>query len=182
MELVLSGFARVENGRLFLVSDASRIGDERLKNVFMKIQKSGKPQKIDHWVYLLGMRSNHLSKSIILSLIEKGVIQEKGKMYHWGMPSCDETPRPVQTKFVLKRQVRDALFCERNPDRHLTALLGLMEASEMLDHLFTKDEIIAARKQVKGMRKDERLGELFIELLGLTQFAIAYAFAATVSV
>ena len=74
------------------------------------------------------------------------------------------------------------MFCQKNVDEHATALLGLIEACGLLDHLFTRDEIVGPRKMVKWMTKDEKLGQQFSELLSLTVAAIEYAVAASVSV
>ena len=45
MELVVSGFAKVEDGRFVLMPNADQVETERLKTVVEKNTKAGKPNK-----------------------------------------------------------------------------------------------------------------------------------------
>ena len=153
-----------------------------LKEVVEKIRKAERPKKLDHWVGVLGMRGSRRSKGVVLSLVHQGILIADGSALHWRTPGCSEPQGSFSAKYQLKCRLRDAVFCDEKADPHTTALLGLMEACGMLDHIFTRDEMIAARKQLKLLRKDERLGEPFVTLLGLTLSAIEYAVAASVSV
>ena len=181
MELVLSGAARVDGGRLFLTVNSERSENDPSKSVILKIQKAGKAQKLNHWVFVLGSRGNHLSKSILASLIDKEILVENEQSYDRKVSNCAEAPRSHTTKFLLKRQLRDAMFCDGKADEHFVALLVLMESSGMLNHLFTTDELFWARKQIKGLRKDVRFGKQTIELYASILTAMEYAIAASVS-
>jgi hypothetical protein len=57
----------------------------------------------------------------------------------------------------------------------------LLESCGMLDHLFTQDEIIAARKKIKRLVKDEVIST-FADLRVLTITAVEYAVASAASV
>lgn len=45
IDLVLSNYAKLEDGRLLLCADPGQIPDERIKFAFEKIQQSEKPKK-----------------------------------------------------------------------------------------------------------------------------------------
>ncbi len=182
MELVISGAAQVEDERLLLKPGAAQVETEQLKTAIEKMQKTGKPKKLEHWVYMFGARSNRLTKSILLSLLDKGILREDGKVYRWGTVRNAEAQGICITKYLLKRQLRDAVFCQQKVDEHETALLSLMEACGLLDHLFTTDEMIAARKMIRGLLKEEKLSQSFCVLLTATTEAVAFAVAAAVSV
>ena len=48
IELILSDYAKIENGRLLASVDPEQITDERMKYALEKIQQTEKPKKLDH--------------------------------------------------------------------------------------------------------------------------------------
>jgi hypothetical protein len=188
VELVLFGHARVVDGRVVLKEESifeegsALAGNELLREAAEKIRKADRPRRLDHWVSLLGMRGSRRSKGVVLSLIQKGILVEEGSLLRWGSPGCSGDQGSFSLKYRLKCRLRDAVFCEEKADPHSIALLGLVEACGMLDHVFTRDELIAARKSLKLLRKNERLGEPFLSLLSQVLSAVEVAVAASVSV
>ncbi len=182
MELVLSGCARVEEGRLVLQPEANPVQPDRLHTLVQQIQKVGKPKKLDHWVYVLGARANRLSRGYVLTLITKGVLREDGKYYCWQVPDSTETARPASEKYLLKRRLRDAVFCDASVDEHFVVLLRFMETGGILEHIFTQDEIIFARKQIKALTRSDRFDKTFLDLLDMITTAVELTAAAAVSV
>lgn len=182
MEMVFGGFARVVDGKLTLLPEANGVERERIRNVVEKIASINKSKKLDYWIYLFGSRGNRLSKSILLSLIDKGILLNDGKAYHWGDQNYMDGQPVWVTKYLLKRQLRDAVFCGKADDVDTPLVLGLMDSCGLLDHIFTRDEIIAARKMVKRLEKEAVGSQPYRDLLSQTQTAIAYAVAAAISV
>jgi hypothetical protein len=180
MDLVLIGKAQLQNGNLILSQNADQVESETMKIAVKRIEKAGKVKKLNHWVYLVGSKGNRLTKAALLSLINQSILVEEKNAYVWASEN-PEAETPVFNKYQLKRRLRDAVFCQENLDENMLAIFGLLEACELLNHLFTQDEIVAARKKVKSLVKDEGNPSM-AELRAQTIAAVRYAVAAAASV
>jgi len=151
MELILSGSVRLEDGRLIPSSAPGQFSDEWLRSTLEKIQRSEKHKKLDYWVYISGMKKKQMIKGLIQSLIEKGLMVEVGNHYQWApvSTSCDQGQE--LTKYLLKRKIRDAVYCQSDLPESILTQLVLLDSCTLLDHVFTCDEIIAVRKKIKRL-------------------------------
>lgn len=149
LDLVLSGYAKLEDGRLILCVEPEQISNEPMRYAVEKLRQADKPRKLNQWVYLFGSKGKRLSKQIILSFVEYGIISSTGKYYQWGPGHNDGGSEEIPSKYILKRKIRDTVFVEKTISDRCFALLELMATCDMLDHLFTKDEILVVRKDMK---------------------------------
>lgn len=69
------------------------------------------------------------------------------------------------------------MICAEAADDHTASLLGFMDTGEMIDYIFTVDEIVYARKRIKKFTKDTYPGRthLFDAFKDATAYAIAVA-------
>lgn len=178
-DLVLAGYAKLEDERLIPCAVPEQISNEPMKHAVEKLRQADKPRKLSHWVYLFGSKGKRLSKHIILSFVEYGIISSTGKYYQWGPRHDDEGSEQIPSKYFLKREIRDMVFVEKTVSDRCFALLELMDACDMLDHLFTIDEILAVRKEMKRWGSAESFSPGSIELIRqmreATQHAVASA-------
>lgn len=182
LELIFLGDIRVEDGRLLLAQNIDQDSPDHLKLVMEKIRKLDKPKKVDYWVYQIGARGHRVTKLVLQSLIQKEIIQEDGKNFRWGLPANQDSQDVRISKYLLKRRLRDEIFCETTMDEPSAALFSLMDSCGMLNHLFTEDEMIAGRKRVKRLTNGNELSHSFAEILSLIITGVEYATAAAVSV
>jgi len=180
MELIISGRAGLENGRLIPLIDPEQVAERPVRFALEKICQAEKPKRLDQWVYLLGVKGKRISRVVIQSLITKGLLVDEGKHFRWGDAQIDNVSAAMPYKYALKRDIRDNLFCGSTLDQHFMARLSLLESCDMLDHLFTQDEIVAVRKKIKTWREELSTPE-FLELLNKIREAVNYALAAAVS-
>lgn len=181
IEMVLSEYAKVEEGRLVPCIDPEQITDESMRYALEKIRHTEKPKKLDHWVYLLSAKSKRISKEILFSLVEKGILVEKGKNHLWMPPPDENAPERLHSRYLLKREIRDAVLGANGLSERMIARIEFMDACDMLDHLFTKDEIIGVRKKLKTLKADHQLSPNFTGLLNRVTEAIDYAITAAIT-
>lgn len=177
LDLILSGMLKMEDERLVSTGIPIQPGNETRKDLLEIIEHSEKPRKLNHWVYILGAKGKRISKPLILALIKKGILLQEKKAFQWVRFEHDGVQRKEPIKYLLKRQLRDALFCEEALSEHLTACLTLLDACDLLEHIFTKDEIVAARKKLRSIKAEATYTQGFLELLDQTLESIAYAVA-----
>lgn len=181
IEMVLSEYAKVEDGRLVPCVDPEQITDEPMRYALEKIQHAEKPKKLDHWVYVLSAKSKRISKDVLFSLVEKGILIEKGKNHLLTPPPDENAPERLHSRYLLKREIRDAVLGADSLSERTIARIEFMDACDMLDHLFTKDEIIGVRKKLKTLKADHQLPPNFINLLNRVTEAIDYAITAAIT-
>ncbi len=177
VELVLSGGAKLSDGWLVPCADPEQFADEALRFSLARICQRQKDKKLEHWVYLLGAKGKPVMKSILLSLVDRGTLVKEGSSYTWPEARQDGTP----LKYPLKREIRDAVFSQQPVTDRILARLVLLEACDMLDHLFTKDEIISARKKVKQLKSGKDFSADLLHLLIRMADAVKYAVAAAIT-
>jgi hypothetical protein len=181
LELAREGCLDLDNERIVPKAPPEMIDDDRLRVVMEKICKSSKPRKVDYWVYELGSKTNRIHKRIVLALLEKGLLEEEGKYFRWGDATRDSTGRVISPKYPIKHQIRHAMFCNEEIDARLVILTSLIDSCGMVDHLFTRDEIVAARKRLRGILKSESADATVANWVGPMVNAVQYALAVSVS-
>lgn len=179
MQTVLCGKARVDDNYFALLPGPVPVELEWLKKPMEAVHKAWGLKKLINWVYILGAKGKIISKGIVPSFLDKGILIADGKSYQWGANGQMDSNKPCYPKYALKQQLRNAVFCDGTADDHLITLLGFMDAGEMIDHIFTIDEIISAKKQIKRFTKDKQPGGT--QLFEAFRDATAYAIAAAVS-
>lgn len=178
-DLFLSKFIKLENGQPVPCAAPDQIQDAQMKRTFIKIQQASKLKKLAYWVYLLGMRGKRITNEIMLSLVEKSVLVEDRNYYQWKVQE-DGTAVPKHAKYILKRDIRDTIFCQSLINERMIAIIDLLDASDMMDHLFTTDEMVFVRKKIKSLKREEHISPEFLDLLPQMKEAIDYAIASAV--
>ena len=184
LDLALSGAIKLEDGRLLLL-DGAQMQAHPNQGVIEKIQKTGKSRRVDFWIFQMGLRRNRVTKPVQSALVEKGILREDGNNYRWGLGTgasgANETQDVMTVKYLLKRRLRDGLFCQAAVDEHVAAIFCLMNSCGMLDHLLTEDELFSGRKRVNRLLKGEGLDGAYAELLARVIAGVEYGIAAAIS-
>ncbi len=113
-------------------------------------------------------------------LIARGILREEEKKFLWVIPTLEYSQQDASVKYQRKQHLRDIVLGGQTPDQQSVALLSLLKAIDMLDHIFTLDEIKAAGKRVNEIIKDEAVGKAVVEILdSISSAAVAAALSAT---
>jgi golgi phosphoprotein 3 len=147
-ELTLMGkVCSNEKHRLELV-DASLSGDEILDEAIIDIGSSDKLRKLSYWVSEFGSKPKKLRERIGERLVEKKLLSQEDRRFFWRTPAAEETPLAL-TKFDLKAPLRASILSNDDGlDPHNIALLSLASASDLLNLIFTQDELPIARHRI----------------------------------
>lgn len=179
-ELTLQGKLCLEDNDKLIVVEGQTNDNTQSIELLDTIRAAKKPKKITHWVEVLGANNNKLQRELVEMLIAKGVLQENKKRLLWVIPYVEYSPQDVSAKFWRKQQLRGFIFGGENADQRSIALLSLLNAARILDHVFTEDEIKAARKRIENLVEDEKFGQAVIETVdAIAAAAAAAAMAAT---
>jgi hypothetical protein len=178
-ELALDKKVTINSEKKVIALDASIGDDPNAQEMLEAIQNSPKPKKLSHWIDVFGSHSKKLQNSLMDALVAKGVVKEEKKRYLWVIPYKEYSELNASAKFGVKEHLRRVVLGGEPADEHAVALLSLLYASNLLEHIFTEDEIKASIKVVKEIIKNEAIGQAVIELLNdITDAATAAAIAA----
>jgi hypothetical protein len=178
-ELALSGQIQIDKDkRVWLISDAQPVEDKRLTELLDIIRESSKPRKITHWIITIAGKGKKLEKKLLADLIQMGVLKEEEKRVLWVIPYTEYAQQDASVKYLRKQHLRDIVLGGKAADQQSIALLSLLKAIDLLNHLFTPDEIKAAGNRVNEIIKDEAIGKAVIEILdSISSAAVAAALA-----
>ena len=147
-ELALMGKIGVDDKKKLELLDCSLCGDELLDRTLTKIVKSDRLRKMTHWVKLFGSNSKKTYKELGERLVEKGILKKEPRKYLWVIPSEAFPEKDASAKYLIKNKLRAVVLTGKKPEADVLALLSLVRACNMLDSIFTKDELKMARKLV----------------------------------
>ena len=155
-ELSLLGKVTVQDKELILTEE-SLTGEELLDEVLILISDEEAPQKVTYWIRVLSTKK--LKKKVIARLAAKNVVALEEKHFAWVLPSAEGTPPGGSAKYGLKLHLRAVILAGEEPQPTDLVLLSLLKACRMLDLVFTRDELKAARKKVDERVKTEVFGK-----------------------
>jgi len=181
MDLMLSDSIKIIDGKVVPLVQPEALADESSQYAIKKIWQAEKYKKLDNWIYIFGAKWKRMPKGIVNGLIDKGVLLEEGKYYCWPPAAVGPQNEMAISKYLLKHQIREAILRKNKADEHFLALLALIESCNTLEHIFTSDEIISARRKIKDQINDESIRLHFLETRDLIMTAIEYAVAAAVT-
>jgi Golgi phosphoprotein 3 len=163
-ELVLLGKVRLDGHKRVVVVDAMPTGDDVVNEGLEKIQASKHPRKTAHWVEELS-NIHKLDKRMARKLVGKGILYKEEKRYLGVVPYEAYPEHDATAKYWIKYHLREVTLDGGQPEARIVALLSLVKACEMLDLVFTRDEIKLARKKIEKLIENEMIAQEVCETL-----------------
>lgn len=128
--------------------DSQPTGDPLLDETLEKILATEGHKKVAYWLEEFDFRPKKLFPRLYRRLVEQGVLKEEDDDFKWGLHDETSTNHPTSAKYALKSRMRDLTLAYEEADLHQISLLSVLQASEMLDLVFFKDERKLARRRI----------------------------------
>ncbi|MDR3573090.1 MAG: GPP34 family phosphoprotein [Anaerolineaceae bacterium] len=164
-ELALMGKIGIDDKKKLELLDLTLCGDELLDRTLMKIIKSDRLRKMTHWVKLFSSNSQRTFNELGERLVDKGILKKEPRKYLWVIPSEAFPEKDASAKYLIKNNLRAVVLTNKKPDPYVLALLSLVRACNMLESVFTKDELKLARKLVDQKIHDVTVGKEVAETI-----------------
>jgi golgi phosphoprotein 3 len=179
-ELVLAGKIGQNEKKHLIVLDATPTGNELMDEALGKISENVRERKASFWVNRLADSIKKLQRRVGAKLVDKGILLREEKRYLWVIPYDAYPMVDATAKYWVKQHLRQAVLTHEGANDHAIALLGLVRAIDMLEFVFTKDELKAARKQIDQLTIQDEIGNGVREAIeAIEAAAIAASMAAT---
>ena len=157
-ELVLAGKIGLDAEKHVLVLNQDPIGEDLLDEALKRINEYPRQRKVSFWINRLSESVKKLQRRVGMGLVEKGVLQLEEKRYLWVIP-YDAFPQiDASAKYWVKHNLRLVVLTSKKADPASVALLGLVRACNMLEFVFTRDELKAARLTIDGLTIGDEIG------------------------
>jgi hypothetical protein len=159
-EFFLSGKIKLnENNRVVLLDETPF--DDALLNDALGIIKDSQPhpRKIPYWIDAINPKPKKFLKRLGEGLVQKGILNQEEKRYLWVIPYIVFPQKDASAKYWVKQHLRGVVLAGEVADFHSVMVLSLVQAGMMLDYVFTRDEIKAARKRIAKITRDTLLGQ-----------------------
>jgi Golgi phosphoprotein 3 len=136
-----------EKHRLKLVEDTST-GDPILDEAIQEIHSSEKSRKLTYWISQFSAKPKKLRERIGEQLVARELLYQEDRRYFWKPSSIEEGLLAAPSKFEIKYPLRQMIFSEDESDERSLALLNIASASDLLNLIFTQDELPAAKARI----------------------------------
>ena len=142
-----------------VVIDKSNTGNEVLDNGLNIIDTYHKQKTVKFWITKLTSQMKELRKDLLNELITKGILEQQDKKVLWVIPATRyPTKNPVIENRVRKRIIGIVLHDEELDERS-SMLISLINACELIKEVFPKDNLKDAKKKIKTIIQDEKIGK-----------------------
>jgi len=156
-ELTLAGKVQVNQKHRLEVVDAATTGDEILDRTLLVLQEPERKRKLTYWVEALTGKYEKINKRLTERLVSNGVFTVEDDEMLWAIPSEVYPEHKASAKFCLKEHLRAIVLGDEVGDIRSLSLLCMLNSSEMLDLVFTKDERREANRNIHEMLVTEAL-------------------------
>ena len=159
VELALNSRLVFVDKQKLMVVNGQPLGVAWLDDLLEKMLEKGQPKKITYWISIYGASPKKLKQSLLASLQTKGVLKEEEKRFLWVIPYAEYSLQNASAKYVLKQNLRAVVLGGEAATSQSIILLSLLNACDMLDHLFTRDEYKFAVKHIAAISAVEAFGQ-----------------------
>jgi len=158
LELVLAEKIDVVDKKIVVINK-NNTGNEVLDNALNIIDTYHKQKTVKFWITKLTSKMKELRKDLLNQLITKGILEQQDKKVLWVIPATRyPTKNPVIENRVRKRIIGIVLHNEILDERS-SMLISLINACELIKEVFPKDNLKDAKKKIKNIIQDEKVGK-----------------------
>lgn len=142
-----------------LVLDRTPTGNPMLDDTLERIAASGETRDTRGWVDALAREAApEIRQRALQSLIDRGILEAQDEKFLWVFRSRRYPMIDGRVEREAKLRIEDVLLSDDAPDPRDVAMIGLLDASDILGDIFSEREMERARPRVEQLRKMDLIG------------------------
>jgi hypothetical protein len=153
-DLLAAGKIRLDEHQKVLLLDETPGDDPILNEIIEMMQASHHPRKVAYWIDAIIQKPKRFLKRLGEGLVKKGVLNQAEKRFLWVIPYVVFPQQDASAKYWIKQHLRAVVLAGEIADTHALMVLDLIRAGGLLDFVFTRDELKAARKRIASYTGD----------------------------
>lgn len=154
-ELALGEYITLDEKKRLVVLRSGPTGEALMDEALEQLAAASKARRPSYWIRRLADGVKRLQRRVGMQLVHRGILRREEKRYLWVIPYEAFPQQDASAKFWLKQRLRAAVLAGGPADPRTVALLGLLRACDLLDLIFTRDEIKVARKTVDTLTQTD---------------------------
>lgn len=161
-----------------LVLDRTPTGNPMLDDTLERIAASGETRDTRGWVDALAREAApEIRQRALQSLIDRGILEAQDEKFLWVFRSRRYPMIDGRVEREAKLRIEDVLLSDDAPDPRDVAMIGLLDASDILGDIFSEREMERARPRVEQLRKMDLIGREVGSVIAEIEQSITMAMA-----
>lgn len=156
LELSMQKKINLVEKKVMLV-DKRPTGDEILDEAIVLIRESSKPRTMKYWIEKFHGKIKGLKDRLLQRLVDKGIIRKEEQKILWVFPNHKYPTLDPAPELEVRETINDVVLNYKTPDEEKLALVALIQACDLINEVFEKDQRKKAKKRIKEILKDESL-------------------------
>ena len=169
------------NEKKVVVLDASPTEDPLQDEALAIIKDFGKQKDAKYWVQKLASKIKKSQDRIAAQLVEQGILRKEEHEFLWLIPYKRYPTQNAEPEKDIRYKVRGVISGRYQLDDRSAALLSLIKACELTNEVFDKFERKEAKRLVKEIAKDDRIGQAVTGVVNEVNAAVMAAVMASVA-
>jgi Golgi phosphoprotein 3 len=174
LELVLQRKLSIEEGKLVVVS-ATTTGDEFFDECLNEILMAQRSKDARFWIKHFVRKFRGFYHVVLNNLVELGVLKQEQHRVLGLFPIGRYPLVDASAKQAVINRVRSVVFDQAKLDSRTIALVSLIKACNLTNHLFVPKERQQARYRIQEIISTELVGKAVLETVASVQGAVMAA-------
>jgi hypothetical protein len=176
MELALLGRIDTDLTSLYVV-DPTPTGDDLLDRTLQIIAAEPEKRSSAWWIERLGLQGGDLTATVLDRLVQAGILRAEERKFLWVFSRRAYPQSTGREEREAKARLMAVLFDDSVPDPRDTLLLGLADATGVLDAMLSAEEIRKASNRIAEVVALEEIGRSVSAVATDLRAALATAIA-----
>ena len=152
----------IGDGSALVLADTRDTGDPTLDAVLGILRQHGPSDAPRTWILRLAHTLYNLEDCLLVALERDGVLRREQTRRGGGVPSRGYRLLAAGLQVELRAQVRQAVRFVQEPGEAMLALIGLLQASDLLGAVLSRHEAWQARARLPCLRPTDATSHIII--------------------
>ena len=142
-----------------IVTDRTPTGNPILDPTLTKIAAQGEPSNTRTWIRLISVEdSPAIREQALQSLVARGIVVQREARVMWAFRARRYPTIDGNVEQEVKLRIGDVLLSDDIPDPRDVALIGLVDACDILRDIFRERDMEQCRPRIDQLRKMDLIG------------------------
>jgi len=159
-----------------VVNDPTPMGNPALDGTLAKIAAQGEATDTRTWIRVLSVEDAPTIRERALdSLVARGILQVREERVLWAFRTRRYPTIDGDVEQEVKLRIGEVLFSDDIPHPRDVALIGLADACDLLDDIFSGRDIERCRPRIDQLRKMDLIGRELANAIADIEHTVAMA-------
>ena len=145
--------------KALVITDRAPTGTLMLDRVLTKIAAHGEPRDTRTWIRVLSVEdAASIREQALQSLVARGILKQRETQFLWAFRARRYPMIDGKAEREVKLRIGDVLLSDDIPDPRDVALIGLVDACDLLRDIYPDRQIAQFRPRIEQLRKMDLIG------------------------